>query len=133
MICPKCHAEYFEDNEKCGDCNLELIDACSIDIPIPDMHWVALKPIYSSTTADMITEILNNEEIPHYAKSDWASSALNTSGNSLIDNIVRIFIPKLYEKQLKTLEGAFPASVQPQRVLNLSVVLNLFAGSEWGV
>ena len=63
------------------------------------MKWVALKPIYSSTTADMITEILNNEKIPHYAKSDWASSALNTSGNSLIDNIVRIFIPKLYEKK----------------------------------
>ena len=100
MICPKCHAEYFENNEKCGDCNLELIDACSIDIPIPDMQWVALKPIYSSTTADMVTEILSNEEIPHYAKSDWVSSALNTSGNSLIDNIVRIFIPKLYEKKL---------------------------------
>ena len=99
MICPKCHAEYFENNEKCGDCNLELIDACSIDIPIPDMQWVALKPIYSSTTADMATEILSNEEIPHYAKSDWASSALNTGGNSLIDNIVRIFIPKLYEKK----------------------------------
>ena len=48
----------------------------------------------------MITEILNNEEIPHYTKSDWASSALNTSGNSLIDNIVRIFIPKPYEKKL---------------------------------
>ena len=99
MICPKCHAEYFENNEKCGDCNLELIDACSIDIPIPDMQWVALRPIYSSTTAYMITEILNDEKIPHYAKSDWASSALNTSGNSLIDNIVRIFIPKLYEKK----------------------------------
>ena len=47
----------------------------------------------------MITEILSNEEIPYYAKSDWASSALNTSGNSLIDNIVRVFIPKLYEKK----------------------------------
>ena len=106
MICPKCHAEYFENNEKCGDCNLELIDACSIDIPIPDMQWVALKPIYNSTTADMITEILSNEEIPYYAKSDWASSALNTSGNSLIDNIVRIFIPKLYEKKaVETLIG----------------------------
>ena len=106
MKCPKCHAEYVENNEKCGDCNLELIDACSIDIPIPDMQWVALKPIYSSTTADMITEILSNEEIPHYAKSDWASSTLNTSGNSLIDNIVRIFIPKLYEKKaVETLIG----------------------------
>ena len=63
MICPKCHAEYLEDNEKCGDCNLKLIDACSIDIPIPDMQWVTLKPIYNSTTADMITEILNNISI----------------------------------------------------------------------
>ena len=47
----------------------------------------------------MITEILNDEKIPHYAKSDWANSALNTSGNSLINNIVKIFIPKLYEKK----------------------------------
>jgi len=100
MICPKYHADYFEDNEKCGDCKLELIDACSMGIPIPDMRWVALKPIYSSTIVNMITEILNNEEIPHYAKSDWASSALNTSGNSFIDNIVRIFIPEPYEKKL---------------------------------
>ena len=64
MICPKCHAEYFEDNEKCGDCNLELIDACSIDIPIPDMQWVALKPIYSSTTAHMITCLLYTSPSP---------------------------------------------------------------------
>ena len=99
MICHKCHVKYFEDNKKCGDCNLELIDVCPIDIPITDMQWVTLKLICDSRAADMITKILNNRGLPHYAKSDWTSSALNTSGNSLIDNIVRIFIPKLYEKK----------------------------------
>ena len=106
MICPKCYTEYFEGNKKCGDCNLELIDACPIDIPVPDTQWVALKPIYYSTTADMITETLNNKEIPHYAKSNLASSALNTSGNALINNVVKIFIPKLYEqKAVETLNS----------------------------
>ena len=99
MLCPECHAEYLDHIKECGDCKIDLANACPIDIPIPDMQCVALKPIYISTTEDMITEILNNQDIPHYAKSDWASSALNTSGNSLIDNIVRIFIPKLYEKK----------------------------------
>ena len=99
MICPKCHAECSENNEICGDCNLELIDAYSIDITIPDVQWVTLKPIYSTITSDMITEILNDEEILAYAKSDWASSALNTVSKSLIGNIVRIFIPKLYQKK----------------------------------
>ena len=67
MICPKCHAEYFENIKKCGDCNLNLVDACSLDIPTPDMTWISLSPIYGNTNAEMIIDILNTEDIPHYA------------------------------------------------------------------
>ena len=106
MICPKCHADYFENIKKCGDCNLNLVDACSLDIPIPDMTWISLSPIYGNTNAEMIIDILNTEDIPHYTKYNWSSSALGTGGNSLVDNIVRIFIPEFYqEKTMKILKG----------------------------
>ena len=46
------------------------------------------------------------DSIPHYAKYNWSSSALGTGGNSLVDNIVRIFIPEFYqEKTMEVLKG----------------------------
>ena len=54
MICPKCHAEYFEKIKQCGDCIVDLVDASSIDLPIPEMTWVPLKPIHGSIYAEMI-------------------------------------------------------------------------------
>lgn len=109
MICPKCHAEYFEKIEQCGDCFVNLVDASSLDLPIPEMTWVPLEPINGSIYADMIVEILNSEEIPHYVKNDWSSSALSTSGTDLVNNIVRIFVPEHFQKKaaqvLKNIRG----------------------------
>ena len=65
MICPKCHADYFENIKKCGDCNLNLVDACSLDIPIPDMTWEPLEPFQGKIYADMAAEILDNHDIPY--------------------------------------------------------------------
>ena len=42
MICPDCQAEYLDNINECGDCNVSLIDACSIDLPIPEMTWMPL-------------------------------------------------------------------------------------------
>ncbi len=44
MICPECHAEYLDHIKECGDCKLTLVDACVIDLPIPEMTWAALPP-----------------------------------------------------------------------------------------
>ena len=70
------------------------------------MTWISLSPIHGNTNAEMIIDILNTEDIPHYTKYNWSSSALGTGGNSLVDNIVRIFIPEFYqEKTMKVLKG----------------------------
>ena len=95
MICPNCHAEYFEKIKQCGDCIVDLVDASSLDLPIPEMTWVPLRPIHGSIYAEMIIEILNKEEIPHYAKNDWSSAALSTGGTELVNNIVR-FMMKIF-------------------------------------
>ena len=45
MICPKCHAEYLDHVDECGDCNIKLVDACILDLPIPEMTWKPLQPV----------------------------------------------------------------------------------------
>ena len=99
MICPDCQAEYLDNINECGDCKVSLIDACSLDLPVPEMTWISLPTFIGSTYADMIIEILNQKEIPHYVISNWSSSALSIRGFELIDNVIRIFVPKSYEQQ----------------------------------
>ena len=99
MICPDCQAEYLDNINECGDCKVNLIDACSLDLPIPEMTWMPLPTLIGSTYADMIIEILNQKKIPHYVKSNWSSSVLSTRGSELIDDVIRVFVPKSYEQQ----------------------------------
>ncbi|MCS5623308.1 MAG: hypothetical protein NZ735_05060 [Candidatus Marinimicrobia bacterium] len=99
MICPDCQAEYLDNINECGDCKVTLIDACALDLPIPEMTWIPLPTFIGSTYADMIIEILNQKEIPHYVKSNWSSSALSTRGSGLIDDVIRVFVPKQYEQK----------------------------------
>jgi len=103
MICPECQAEYLDNFIECGDCKIALIDACAIDLPIPDMNWVPLPTFIGSIYSDMIDEVLNKKKIPHYVKNNWSSAALSTGGSELVDNIIRIFVPKTYETEATTI------------------------------
>ena len=103
MICPKCQAEYLDNIIECGDCKIALIDACAIDLPIPKMNWVTLPTFTGSAYSDMIVEVLNKKEIPHYVKNNWSSSALNISGFTIGDDLIRVFVPKAYEKEATTI------------------------------
>ena len=47
----------------------------------------------------MIIEILNQKEIPHYVKSNWSSSVLITRGSELINDLIRVFVPKTFEQK----------------------------------
>ena len=65
-----------------------------VDLPIPEMTWRALPAFMGTTYADMIVEILNQKGIPHYVKNNWSNSAYGVSGSELVDNVIRIFVPK---------------------------------------
>ena len=94
MICPECHAEYLDHIQECGDCQISLVDACPIDLPIPDMTWSSLPPFEGKIYADMAAELLDQHSIPYYLKMDWFSSAFNVEATSLSGQIVRIFVPE---------------------------------------
>ena len=98
MICPECQAEYLDNFIECGDCKILLIDACAIDLPIPEMNWAPLPTFIGSTYSDMIVDVLNKKEIPHYVKNNWCSFSLDK-----VDNIIRVFVPKTYEQEATTI------------------------------
>ena len=94
MICPECHADYLNHIKKCGDCNVSLVDACVLDLPIPEMTWSALPPFSGMIYADMAGEILDNNDIAYYLKMNWSSSAYSIGATNLTGDIVRIFVPE---------------------------------------
>ena len=99
MICPNCNAEYLKNISDCGDCKVSLIEASTIDIPIPKMTWISLPILNGSTYSEMIIEIFNKKNIPHYVKNNWSASALNIKSSDLINDTIKIFVPKSYEAQ----------------------------------
>lgn len=103
MICPECHAEYLDHINKCGDCNVALVDACILDLPIPEMTWVSLPPFGGKVYADMAAEILDKNEIPYYLKMDWTSSAFSIASATLPGETVRIFVPETHQKKAENI------------------------------
>ncbi len=59
MICPECHAEYLNHIKECGDCEVSLINASILDLPIPEMTWLPLPPFKGKVYADMAAELLD--------------------------------------------------------------------------
>tara|TARA_B100001250_G_C19787776_1_gene784984 strand:- start:1327 stop:1665 length:339 start_codon:yes stop_codon:yes gene_type:complete len=99
MICPDCFAEYIDNIENCGDCNVPLINASNIDLPIPNLDWISLQPFEGKIYADMVGELLDQNSIPYYLKMDWTSSAFGIEAASLNNQIIRIFVPDQYYKK----------------------------------
>jgi hypothetical protein len=99
MICPICHAEYLANLKTCGDCNEKLVNASSVDIPIPEMTWKSLPQFEGKLYADMITEIFNKKNIPYYVKTNWTSSAYGIQGIGVSSDLVRIYVPELSHKE----------------------------------
>ena len=121
MICPDCQAEYLDNINECGDCKVNLIDACSLDLPIPEMTWIPLPTLIGSTYADMIIEILNQKKIPHYVKSNWSSSVLSTRGSELIDDVIFGCVDQVGAQSGNVARNAILASSLPESVPGTSV------------
>ena len=94
MYCPKCRTQYIDDVKECFDCNISLVDDLPDETPLEKIKWVALPVLSGEIYADMVEEVLSNLDIPHFTKSDWATSAFNISSSSLVGSKVTIFVPE---------------------------------------
>ena len=94
MYCPKCRTQYIENITECSDCKIPLVDELPEETPFKKIKWVALTPLAGEIYAEMVEEVLQNENIPHFTKSDWATSAFNISSANLVGAKVTIFVPE---------------------------------------
>lgn len=105
MYCPKCRTQYVEDVKECFDCKLPLVDDLPEETPLEKIKWVALPVLSGEIYADMVEEVLTNLNIPHFTKSDWATSAFNISSSNLVGAKITIFVPdENREEAIRTLE-----------------------------
>ncbi|NOX38279.1 MAG: DUF2007 domain-containing protein [Calditrichaeota bacterium] len=63
-------------------------------------------PLPSLNYAEMISEVLKKENIPHLIKNAGITAALNISGESLAGNMIFILVPKShYAQALQIIES----------------------------
>ena len=105
MYCPKCRTEYLEKINECVECMVALVDELPEETPLEKIKWVALPVLSGEIYADMVEEVLSNLNIPHFTKSDWATSAFNISSSNLVGAKITIFVPEdNLEEATKVLE-----------------------------
>jgi len=80
MFCPECKAEYREGFTKCGDCDIELIDALVLDEPEPERGDNESREFFS------IENPVEIERFLHIHQAEFAVSVLEGSSiNAYID------------------------------------------------
>ncbi len=94
MYCPKCRTQYIENVKECSDCKVPLIEELPDERPIERVKWVALPPVKGNIYADMVEEVLQKKNIPHFTKSDWFSTAYSLSGANYLGARSVIFVPE---------------------------------------
>jgi len=64
-----------------------------------DKKWVKIGPLPGILYAEMIAEVLKQENIPYTISQDGVATAYNISGTSLAGNEAFIFVPPEYEER----------------------------------
>ncbi len=94
MYCPKCRTQYIENIKECSDCKVPLVNELPEEKPIEKVNWVALPPVKGNIYADMVEEVLQKRNIPHFTKSDWFTTAYSLSGANYLGARSIIFVPE---------------------------------------
>lgn len=73
-----------------------------------DVAWKKVGPLPGVLYAEMVGEVLKEQEIPYYISSDWFSVAYGIRGTSAVGDSAFIFVPEeFYEQVNHILEGMF--------------------------
>ena len=97
--CPSCKTEYVENIQICSDCSEALVEKLPQADEITEVNWIPLHSVPGKAYAEMVTEILDKEEIPNYIKSDALSTAYLTGGAGGMGGISVIFVPEEHQSR----------------------------------
>jgi len=101
--CPSCNSEYEPNVEFCSDCNITLIEEQTLDGPLEKIEWVEAGQFSGKVWGEMAGEILGNNDIPYFLKSDFFSTAYNISAVNMPGGLVKLFVPAINKEQAEQL------------------------------
>ena len=101
--CPSCKAEYINSVKSCPDCGDSLVNHLPHSDKLPEVKWIALNSVPGKAYAEMVTEVLDKEEIPNFTKSDAVSTAYLTGGAGGIGGTSVIFVPEEHQSRAEEL------------------------------
>jgi len=101
--CPNCNSEYEPDIEFCLDCNITLVEEQTLDDLLEKIEWVEAGQFAGKVYGEMAGEILANNDIPYFLKSDFFSTAYNISTVNMPGVLVKLFVPANNKEQAEQL------------------------------
>jgi hypothetical protein len=70
--------------------------------------WRKIGPLSGTIHAEMVAEVLEERNIPHFISQDWFSGALGIKAVSAVGNSAFIFIPEdHYQEVLELVDEMF--------------------------
>jgi len=99
MYCPECNSEYQEDILFCEDCSASLVLVLEKPQPLEEVEWVSLDNIRGDIYAEMVKEVLDNNDIPCYIKTAFMISAFGIKGAGIPGTKCTIFVPSDYYEE----------------------------------
>jgi hypothetical protein len=73
-----------------------------------EIVWRKIGPLSGTIHAEMVAEVLEERNIPHFVSQDWFSGALGVKAVSAVGNTAFIFVPEeQYEEVLALVEEMF--------------------------
>ncbi len=94
MYCPLCKAEYKPEIKVCADCKVTLIDSLPEIPELEEINWVELGKFDGKVHAEMVEEILDNNNIAHFFKADFLTTTFGITGVGAIGGTARLYVPE---------------------------------------
>jgi len=96
-FCPKCKYEFESDIKKCPDCGTTLVPQLPEEHEV-EVKWVLLKKLSSPVQAEMIKEILADNNIQSFIKSDLIHDTFATHGTSMAGSYAKLYVAENKQK-----------------------------------
>ncbi|MBT3217391.1 MAG: hypothetical protein HOD97_07290 [Candidatus Marinimicrobia bacterium] len=65
--------------------------------------WIKVGELSGKMYADMITELLEQNDIPHFVKSDVMTTTFSISSSEATGGLIKLFVPEKYKEKAESL------------------------------